>query len=504
MNTRRPTSDMVEEYFKNLLLVEVKTNAHNVNGAASVVAKAVASGVFANTTGTLDLDQAVQTLSSGQAFGALESLQRAGRVKRVTPLAKHAANKRTEAWSGLPGVATAALFAAVDTPIATLGDRIASGVSMVEVDSKDSVERLRNALAADPNIVSASLVPIRYMCAQPNLPPGAAAVPPPASSIWNLSKIRWAEARQRANFNDADQIKVAVLDTGIDQNHPDLSVARYEWFPNQPGVVTSADDIVGHGTHVAGTIAAKIGNNIGVAGVCAAGIFAWKIFDDVPRFVGDRFAYLVNPILYLRALLDCLDEGVDVINLSIGGRGQPSAQEQQAINALLADNVAIVAAMGNERLQGSPVSFPAAIQDVIAVGATRPDDRVANFSNRGNHITLCAPGVAIWSTLPTNSGQSGFEVAFDPNGQPQQGKRLPRETDYDAWDGTSMATPHVSAATALAIAKHRQQTGGAGRPTTQALKSLLTSSCDPTPEMGAQAFHPDYGAGRLNLERLLA
>ena len=54
-------------------------------------------------------------------------------------------------------------------------------------------------------------------------------------------------------------------------------------------------------------------------------------------------------------------------------------------------------------------------------------DRVANFSNRGNHITLCAPGVAIWSTLPTNSSQSGFEVAFDPNGQPQHGKRLPSQ-----------------------------------------------------------------------------
>jgi subtilisin family serine protease len=508
MNTRRPHTEVVDEYYKNLLLVQVKTNAQGVQGAAAVVASAAASGVFANTVGTLDLDLAVQTLVSGTAFGALEALCRAGRIKRVTPISRKSANRRAQPWTGLPGVATAALFAGTQKANPTRGESIADGVSMVEVDDEASVDRLRDALATDPNIVSASRVPLRYMCGKrvATTARSSAATPPAGSgsSNWNLQKIRWAEARQSATFIEADDIKVAVLDTGVDRNHPDLSVAHYEWFPNEPGIVTSESDIVGHGTHVAGTIAARIGNGVGIAGVCQPQLHVWKIFDDEPRFVGSRFAYLVNPILYLRALSECLDAGVDVVNLSIGGRGKPSALEQQALNALLADDVVIVAAMGNERAQGSPVFYPAAIQDVVAVGATRPDDRVANFSNRGGHITLAAPGVAIWSTLPTKPGQTGFEASLDTQGVPQQGKRQARETDYDAWDGTSMATPHVAAAVALTIAKQRRQAGDSSRLKIGDLKDLLTAACDRTPAMGNQAFHTDYGAGRLNIERLLA
>src|SRR5262249_29705258 len=151
---------------------------------------------------------------------------------------------------------------------------------------------------------------------------------------------------------------------------------------------------------------------------------------------------------YRRALADSLDQGINVINLSIGGPGRPDFQEQTLFDSLLANGTTIVAAMGDERLEGSPTSFPAAIPWVIAVGATSLNDRVANFSNRGNHISVCAPGVAIWSTLPTYPGQFGFEAVIGPNGEPVEGKPQRRDTDYAAWDGTSMATPHVTAAVA--------------------------------------------------------
>lgn len=201
--------------------------------------------------------------------------------------------------------------------------------------------------------------------------------------------------------------------------------------------------------------------------------------------------------MYRRALADCLEQGVEVINLSIGGPGKPDPQEQDLFNLLLANGTTIVAAMGNERQFGSPTSFPAAIPGVIAVGATSLNDRVARFSNRGNHISLGAPGVAIWSTLPTYPGQLGFEAVPGPGGLPLEGKPLRRETDYDAWDGTSMASPHVAAAAALLVANR-------GKMSPAAVRTQLMQTADRVAGMQGRDVHPDYGAGRLNLLRLLS
>jgi len=489
----------VDAYHRDLLIVRVQRGTPG-HAAARALSAAMAADARA-----LPAVVAAGTVLESLGFQALEAFQRAGRIRRVTPLARRSVARGAAVVArSIQGATTLSLFESLIDEAAspTIGERIEDGVSIIEVEEGGhDVDELKAALAQDPSVVSVSRVPVRYLCAKPR----RAMVVPPGTpgAMWNLQKIHWAQARGKASFVDADEIKVAVLDTGIEERHPDLAgrVARYEWFSNLPGVVTSADDIVGHGTHVAGTIAADIQNGIGIAGVCRAQIHAWKIFDDVPVFVGNEFAYVVNPVMYLRALLDCLDEGVDVVNLSIGGSGMPTPQEQQAVNALLAQDVAVVAAMGNEREYGSPVSYPAAIPDVIAVGATRADDRVANFSNRGTHIALCAPGVAIWSTLPTYRGQTGFDVAIGPSG-PIQGKPQRRETDYDAWDGTSMATPHVSAAVALLMAKDRGAGGGA-RATLSSIRQVLLASCDPTPAMASAHPHPDYGAGRLNLERLL-
>jgi subtilisin family serine protease len=204
---------------------------------------------------------------------------------------------------------------------------------------------------------------------------------------------------------------------------------------------------------VSGTVAAGIDNSLGINGICNCTLRAWKIFDDIPDLVntanGPQFVYFVDPVMYLRALLDCVDQGVDVINLSIGGPGLPSHAERDAFAQLVANGTTVVAAMGNERQQGSPISYPAAIPGVIAVGATGITDRVASFSNRGNHIILSAPGEGIWSTLPTYPGQFGFQAVRGSDGQWHQGQPWRRDTDYDAWAGTSMATPHVTAAVAL-------------------------------------------------------
>jgi subtilisin family serine protease len=294
---------------------------------------------------------------------------------------------------------------------------------------------------------------------------------------------------------------VAVLDSGIEKEHPDLRgrVAGYVYaHPDVPNV-SGERDIIGHGTHVSGTVAALINNNLGINGICNCRLLAWKIFDDQEDFFRDAFVYLyfVDTVMYMRALADCLEQGVDVINLSIGGGGRPDPQEQQLFDALLASGTVIVAAMGNEREDGSPISYPAAIPGVIAVGATSIDDTVAEFSNHGDHISLSAPGVAIWSTLPRYPGQSGFDAVLGPGNRPVKGRPRRRETDYGAWDGTSMASPHVAAAAALLTAKH-------GRLGPEETRRRLMRKSDRVAGMGGANFHPDFGAGRLNLLRLLS
>jgi subtilisin family serine protease len=383
-----------------------------------------------------------------------------------------------------------------------------AGVNLVELEHEADASHLQRALANDPAIEFVSRVPVRYLMAARSAarpartsPPSISAVPPPAPTMWNLRKILWSEARAAAGFKEATDISVAVLDTGIDATHPDLRgrVKRYVYSYPQSPTPSGEGDIVGHGTHVAGTVGAVINNELGVNGICAAQLHVWKIFGDDTTYAPsqNRFVYYVDPFMYRRALADCVDAGVDVVNLSIGGPAKPDQQEQRLFERLLAQGTIVVTAMGNGRQSGSPISYPAAIPGVIAVGATNLDDTLANFSNRGDHIALCAPGKAIWSTLPTYGGQLFFDAVAGPDGRPTEGKPRRRETDYDAWDGTSMASPHVAGAAALLLAGRGHQRPGD-------VRDRLMTTADKVPGMGGQAFDGDYGAGRLNLSRLLS
>jgi len=236
---------------------------------------------------------------------------------------------------------------------------------------------------------------------------------------------------------------------------------------------------------------------LGFSGICACQLHIWKIFDDTPKLVWGRrrFEYLVDPVMYRRALSDCLDLNIDVINLSIGGRGAPDFQERKLFRALVDGGATVVAAMGNDRELGSPLAYPAAIDGVIAVGATSFDDAVASFSSGGQHIAITVPGEAIWSTVPTYPGQFGFRLARQ-DGNVIKGAALPRPTKYASWQGTSMASPHVAAAAALLIANE-------GGMNSASVRARLQNTADRVPGMAGTAFHHDYGTGRLNLLRLL-
>ena len=450
---------------------------------------------------------------------ALSFFENAGLIKRVIPLSSPTTDLPMGTLSFGESPNTMSVLASSVLP--TNLDDPNTGVNILELQRDDDVSELQIALAQDPNIEFVSRVPIRYLQTTRRKPAatkgklkntdkadekyknagiGIAAIPPPASTMWNLAKIQWQQARALSGFNGADNIKVAVLDTGIEPNHPDLigRIARYLF--NYSGIPSTSSnlDIIGHGTHVAGTIAAIIGNNLGINGICNCQLHAYKIFDDTPDYdrFSNRFVYYVNPAMYIRALAECVQQRVDVVNLSIGGSGAPSPQELTLFNRLRANGTTVIAAMGNERQLGNPISYPAAISGVVAVGATNIDDTVANFSNRGNHISVSAPGVGIWSTLPTYPGQFGFAAVAGAGGQPTLGAPKRRETNYDAWDGTSMAAPHVAAAVALLLANR-----GAMSPAN--VRTRLMQTADRVLEMGGLSHHPDFGAGRLNLLRLL-
>jgi hypothetical protein len=347
----------------------------------------------------------------------------------------------------------------------------ARGLVSIKVDPRTSAEQLvahLNTLGSE--VEYAYVPPVKY--------PFASRSPskkkrrrsrltndPLASRQWGHGAVKIRQARIRSGFKEAKNIIVAVVDSGIDQTHPDLngSIHSYvNFLPNEDD-----RDYQGHGTHVAGIIAAEMNNQIGIAGVCAARIMALKA---LPKR-GNNW----NAEAYYRALAHPITAGSKVVNLSLGGGVDPG--ERDIITDLLDAGITVVAAMGNEYEEGNPISYPAAYDGVIAVGASDEVDRRADFSCTGPHISLVAPGVNIISTTP------------------QYPTELAEAVLYDSWPGTSMAAPHVAAAAALLLAKKPKLSPSQ-------VRTRLAQTAD---RVTWQRSRPDdeYGYGRLNIEAAL-
>jgi thermitase len=229
----------------------------------------------------------------------------------------------------------------------------------------------------------------------------------------------WASTSTSGNGNG---IKVAVLDSGVDLDHPDIN-PKVVLRANFSGAATN-EDKYGHGTHVAGIVAASH-NAYGVAGVCpGCTILAGKVLDD--RGIGSSSG-LANGINW------AVSNGAKVINMSIGVRA--SRTLETAINNAWSKGVVLVAAAGNGGNQTK--IYPAAYPNVIAVAATDNKDAKASFSTYGaSWVDLAAPGVNVYSTFPDQD----FALA-EPNN---------RSLSYDVGNGTSMSSPIVAATAALA------------------------------------------------------
>lgn len=236
-----------------------------------------------------------------------------------------------------------------------------------------------------------------------------------------------AEAWTKATGNN--EIKVAVLDSGVDGNHEDISsrvVARANFSSSstQPGEVI-AEDHYGHGTHMTGTVAAIADNGVGVAGVCPkCTILAGKVLND--SGVGSSSS-LANGIDW------AVNNGAKVINMSLGVRA--SRTLEAAVNNAWSKGVVLVAAAGNGGNQAQ--IYPAGYPNVIAVAATDNNDVKASFSTYGaSWVDIAAPGVNVYSTFPNHP----FYLEKPNN----------RSRNYDIGNGTSVSSAIVSATAALA------------------------------------------------------
>lgn len=384
-----------------------------------------------------------------QPFAALEE---DGLIEEVVAIAQPTS-------SALPHRAAHALSASVQPNV----DPAVTGVNVVRLAPGASIEEVSRRLDRVPGVLDIERVPVRRLVAGPRARPVAAraSAARAAELPWNLDAIGW----RGSAVPSAARVKVAVLDSGVDESHPDLEIASYEHGD------VSAEDIIGHGTHVCGIISGKRARRGAFhGGVSNAQLHVWKIFEDEPD--PDEDDYLVDEALYQRALLAALAAGCKVLNLSIGAEETTKA-ERRLMKRLTEGGVAVVAAMGNEYNDGNPTEYPAALTDVIAVGAVKADLKRAGFSNTGSHIALVAPGVDILSTVPLRAS-----VARE-------------ETRYASWPGTSMAAPHVAAAAARLLARRALSPAE--------VKSELQARAKRLPGMGARDWTRVLGAGLLQV-----
>jgi subtilisin family serine protease len=284
------------------------------------------------------------------------------------------------------------------------------------------------------------------------VPAGAAGVTsfvpndPLAARQWYLPQIHafdfWPDA-----LPPLSPVRVAVIDSGLDLDHPEFAgrVAAAQSF-----VGGDATDREGHGTFVAGIIAASAGNGQGIAGIAFP---AQLLIAKVVRPDGT-----ISPDAEAKAIRWAADKGARVINLSLGGLRDPrdlkqdtySRVEQQAVEYAYRHGAVLVAAVGNGDLAPKTpwdfASWPAALPHVIGVSALAQDGSVPSFSNLDQNFNdIAAPGVGIVSTLPRS-------ITAQRPACPDQGYSPCGPLEFRTADGTSYAAAQVSAAAALLIA----------------------------------------------------
>jgi type VII secretion-associated serine protease mycosin len=284
-------------------------------------------------------------------------------------------------------------------------------------------------------------------------PTEAAAVEndPMRSQQWALNQTSFERAWSATR---GAGVVVAVVDTGVDAAHRDLGSVVLPGIDYISSAHDGRYDGNGHGTHVAGVIAAQVNNGVGIAGAApSVRILPVRVLDGSGSGVSSNVA---------AGIIWAADHGAQVINLSLGGGVSPALQI--AMQYALRKGAVVVAAAGNNGASGNDPVYPGAYPEAIAVGAFDSHLARASFSNTGTYVDVSAPGDTILSTWPA----------------PQ--------SSYALLSGTSMATPYASAEVALIRSVNRALTPAA-------VTSILESTARPAGRVGTDT---EFGHGLID------
>jgi len=352
-------------------------------------------------------------------------------------------------------------------------ERIDAGLYQVPHDQVlETLERLsqRSEVAfAEPNY-------LRRTLATPN--------DPRYGEQWGFQRI---DAESAWDITQGNNVIVAVIDTGVDQDHPELADQRwintdeiagnqidddnngyvddhygYDFFgtatffgllpPPEGDEDSNPEDDNGHGSHTAGTIAAATNNGIGVAGTASAS----RVM--VLRALGGLLGFGYSSDI-IDAMIYAVDNGAHVVSMSLGSTAFSNA-ELAVVSYAEDNNVLFVAAAGNGG--NATMNYPAGYPDVMAISATTSSDTLASFSTRGANIDVGAPGQKVLSTWKGGG--------------------------YNKIDGTSMACPHAAGVCALVRSQFPNLNAGQVRQMVR----------DGAQDLGASGWDPNFGDGRLS------
>jgi subtilisin family serine protease len=301
------------------------------------------------------------------------------------------------------------------------------------------------------------------------------------NNSWGVTRISAGTVHNGGNKGDG--VRLAIIDSGINYNHPDLDDNYVFVGGGYDFVQGDSDpmDVYGHGTHVAGTACAEDNDNgdpdgpYGVVGVApACDLYALRVLDD--NGYGDSQDLIA-------ALEWAVDNGIQVANLSLGWDMNPGDTVQAAFDNAEDAGLVIVAAAcnnGNRPGKGDNVCYPALYDSVIAVAATDASDRRASFSSTGVQVELAAPGVSVFSTWNDDTGY------YDP--QPVCRTVEGVQECYKYGSGTSMASPHVAGTAALILAAKPDWTN-------DQVRAQLRATAD---DLGTTGWDPQYGFGLVD------
>jgi serine protease len=375
---------------------------------------------------------------------------------------------------------------------------LAGGSEQVAIEDGESVRATLAELRDDPNVAYAV----------PNYKAHASALPndPGLRRQWNFlgpfgigMEEAWELAIQRGAPGGRGAL-VALLDSGVAYERrgryrraPDLRRSTFVKGYDFVGHDHHPNDVFGHGTHVAGTIAQTTNNGIGTAGIAyRARIMPLRVLDW--KGSGDSVAIS-------RAIRYAARRGADVINLSLEFPSEVRAAEIPDVLGALRyaqrKGVTVVAAAGNQA--DAAVAYPARASSVIAVGATTDDGCEAEYSNAGNDLDVVAPGGGIdapnddnpWDfdhCRPDDAGRSIYQQTFI--------RGVKRFGLPGGYEGTSMASPHVTGTVALLIATKRL----GAHPNPVLVKAHLEQTAT---DLGPPGFDDRYGYGLVNAANAL-